>query len=341
MAHFAELDIDDRVLRIIVIDNSDTSDQDGNEDEEIGRQFCFDLLGGHDWIQTSINNRIRGVFAQPGMIYCREQDKFAWELPAKPWLEVAPNGRWVTPVGINYETGEPITEQEWAYIRGWTRHTKGLGLVPAIPAAAMDEIHSTTCLAVSNFTYPAFELLEHGKSTALEVMQAQIKEGKFSSHLDIRIRRVIDMTPYAVVAGGSIPDPNWIPELGRKMQEAHPQVSARTPHEFFRLLIEWGFTYTHFGNREMAATYAHNMLRLLQMPLDVRNDLLNTVPPQCIERYILGLYPFAAQDELDDPPAPESFLTWYAQMMMQHPEKHPSEEIEPIDWDTIPESYPQ
>lgn len=75
MAHFAELDNNNIVLRVIVISNEDCLDQDGNENEAIGAKFCHDLVGGR-WIQTSYNARIRGKYAAIGDIYDSELDVF-------------------------------------------------------------------------------------------------------------------------------------------------------------------------------------------------------------------------------------------------------------------------
>lgn len=75
MAHFAEIDDTNRVIRVIVVDNKDTLDQDGNENEVIGAKFCHDLLGGR-WVQTSYNHNFRGTFAGIGMTYDPIKDEF-------------------------------------------------------------------------------------------------------------------------------------------------------------------------------------------------------------------------------------------------------------------------
>ena len=54
MAHFAELD-NNIVQQVIVVSNEDTLDSQGNESEDVGIQFCTDLLGGV-WKQTSYNS---------------------------------------------------------------------------------------------------------------------------------------------------------------------------------------------------------------------------------------------------------------------------------------------
>lgn len=75
MAHFAEIDDTNIVLRVIVVANDDCLDQDGNENEAIGALFCHRLLGGR-WVQTSYNARIRGKYAGIGDIYDAVRDEF-------------------------------------------------------------------------------------------------------------------------------------------------------------------------------------------------------------------------------------------------------------------------
>ena len=66
MAHFAELDNDNKVLRVIVVPN---------ECEHEGESWCNNLLGGR-WKQTSYNGNIRGVFAGIGYTYDADLDEF-------------------------------------------------------------------------------------------------------------------------------------------------------------------------------------------------------------------------------------------------------------------------
>lgn len=67
MAHFAELDENNIVTRVIVVDNNELL-VDGVESEQKGIEFCVNLFGG-TWIQTSYNNNFRGIFAGIGMTY--------------------------------------------------------------------------------------------------------------------------------------------------------------------------------------------------------------------------------------------------------------------------------
>jgi hypothetical protein len=75
MAHFAELNDSNVVLRVIVINNSDIQDENGIEVEAIGQAFCTNLLGGN-WKQTSYNGKIRKNFAGIGYVYDPALDEF-------------------------------------------------------------------------------------------------------------------------------------------------------------------------------------------------------------------------------------------------------------------------
>jgi hypothetical protein len=67
MSHFAEIDEDYKVIRVLV-GNPELSDEDGLV--EIG-----ELLGG-TWLQTSYNSKIRGNYAAIGYSYLEEFDLF-------------------------------------------------------------------------------------------------------------------------------------------------------------------------------------------------------------------------------------------------------------------------
>jgi hypothetical protein len=75
MAHFAELDQDNNVLRVVYVNNSECVDADGVEQEFIGAAFCSKIFGGR-WIQTSFSNSFRRIFAGTGYKYDPEKDIF-------------------------------------------------------------------------------------------------------------------------------------------------------------------------------------------------------------------------------------------------------------------------
>lgn len=96
MAHFAELDANNVVLRVIVVDDKDTSDAFGVEKEYIGAAFCERLLGGR-WIKTSYNGNIRKRYAGIGMVYLPEHDHFAGPRPSEQHQYSPELGDWVIP----------------------------------------------------------------------------------------------------------------------------------------------------------------------------------------------------------------------------------------------------
>lgn len=75
MAHFAELDNDNLVQRVIVVHNNELLDENGIESEQKGIDFCVNLFGGR-WIQTSYNATFRGIYAGIGHTYDEVLDVF-------------------------------------------------------------------------------------------------------------------------------------------------------------------------------------------------------------------------------------------------------------------------
>lgn len=113
MAHFAELDANNVVLRVIVVGNADTSDADGVEKEHIGAAFCERLFGG-TWKQTSYNGNMRKNYAGIGFTYDAQRDAFIPPQPYPSWVLVEDTCQWTAPVatptdGKMYSWDEPTT----------------------------------------------------------------------------------------------------------------------------------------------------------------------------------------------------------------------------------------
>lgn len=82
MAHFAELDDNNVVLRVIVINNTELLDENGHELESRGQAFCKSLYGENTrWVQSSYNGNFRGMQAEAGGIYYPDIDKFTPKAP--------------------------------------------------------------------------------------------------------------------------------------------------------------------------------------------------------------------------------------------------------------------
>jgi hypothetical protein len=84
MAHFAQIE-NNLVTQVIVVDNSDILDEQGNESEAIGIQFCTDILGG-TWVQTSYNGNMRKNYAGIGDTYDTTRDAFISPQPYPSWV---------------------------------------------------------------------------------------------------------------------------------------------------------------------------------------------------------------------------------------------------------------
>ena len=97
MAHFAELDENNVVQRVIVVANKDTADANGNEVDSIGVAFCQRLLGGN-WKQTSYNGNIRKNYAGVGYTYDAGIDAFVPPKPYPSWVLNSNTAQWEAPV---------------------------------------------------------------------------------------------------------------------------------------------------------------------------------------------------------------------------------------------------
>ena len=115
MAHFAQIE-NNLVTQVIVVDNNDILDEQGNESETIGTQFCTDLLGG-TWVQTSYNGNIRKNYAGIGFSYDTTRDAFIAPQPYPSWVLDEDVCQWQAPVprpedGNNYIWNEDIINWE-------------------------------------------------------------------------------------------------------------------------------------------------------------------------------------------------------------------------------------
>jgi hypothetical protein len=89
MAHWAELDDNNVVLRVTVGDNNDS-----NGDE--GYKWLVDNLGGI-WVKTSYNATIRKNFAGIGFTYDETLDAFIPLKPFASWILDEDTCQWVAP----------------------------------------------------------------------------------------------------------------------------------------------------------------------------------------------------------------------------------------------------
>ena len=104
MSHWAEIDENNTVLRVLVGNNSEPDE---------GEAF-MNSLGG-TWVQTSYNNRIRFNYAGIGYSYDAGRDAFIAPKPFESWLLNEDTCQWESPVpypndGVMYQWDEETTD---------------------------------------------------------------------------------------------------------------------------------------------------------------------------------------------------------------------------------------
>lgn len=107
MAHFAEIDSNNIVTRVLVVPD---------EQEHRGQDFLANELGlGGTWVQTSYNARIRKNYAGIGFTYDAGRDAFIAPKTFESWLLNEDTCQWEAPVpyptdGLMYVWDETTTD---------------------------------------------------------------------------------------------------------------------------------------------------------------------------------------------------------------------------------------
>ena len=105
MAHFAELDGNNRVTRVVVVGNDVTTAAGplGSNDMHVdGETWCVNFFKGGTWKQTSYNNNFRKQYAGIGMVYDASKNKF---------LNVQPYASWVLDGSDDWQAN--VSNQKW------------------------------------------------------------------------------------------------------------------------------------------------------------------------------------------------------------------------------------
>ena len=110
MAHFAQLE-NNVVKQVIVIANQDILDEQGQENEQKGIDFCSNLLGG-TWKQTSYNGKIRKNYAGVGYTYDEGLDAFIAPKPFDSWILDTDKAQWKAPVDYPTDEGRYTWNEE-------------------------------------------------------------------------------------------------------------------------------------------------------------------------------------------------------------------------------------
>jgi len=140
MAHFAELDSDNKVIRVLVVRNQDITDSNNVQQEALGITFLQNLFGGN-WKQTSYNTwgnvhydangnpdggvAFRGNFAGTGCIYDPVHDVFYAPQPYPSWT-IGPETNWL------WKAPVPRPEVTPKQKNVWNEETKSWDIVDVI-----------------------------------------------------------------------------------------------------------------------------------------------------------------------------------------------------------------
>ena len=122
MAHFAQINETTNLATMVaVLNNDQTTDANGNEDEAVGAALLEKKFGGR-WIQTSYNTcggvhrhegkvPLRGNYAGVGFKYDEQLDIFHPPQPYPSWTLDGVKGQWNPPV--------PMPEMEDGVLHTW------------------------------------------------------------------------------------------------------------------------------------------------------------------------------------------------------------------------------
>jgi hypothetical protein len=100
MAHFAEIGLNNTVLRVIVVSNDECKDQFGNESEVIGAKFCNNLFGGV-WLN----------YAGIGYTYDSTRNAFIAPKPFASWVLDEATCKWNAPVSYPTDDNQYIWDE--------------------------------------------------------------------------------------------------------------------------------------------------------------------------------------------------------------------------------------
>ena len=99
MAHFAELNLENKVIAILKVENSVITDENNKEQESLGVVFLKNLFGSDKiYKQTSYNNTFRKNYARLGDTYDETRNAFISDKPFMSWILNEDTCRYESPV---------------------------------------------------------------------------------------------------------------------------------------------------------------------------------------------------------------------------------------------------
>ena len=121
MAHFAELDDNNVVKRVIVVGNDVTTAAGplGENDMHVdGETWCVNFFKGGTWKQTSYNNNFRKQYCGKGYTYDAAKDKFIRSQPYASWA-LDGSDDWQAPITFPSVIDDGADPVVWRYMIKW------------------------------------------------------------------------------------------------------------------------------------------------------------------------------------------------------------------------------
>lgn len=167
MAHFAELDENNVVIKIHYVNNECILDENGECCDELGHNICCDVCGHDRFVQASINSNIRGRFPKVGDVYDENLDVFILPKPQiESWILDETTGEWIPP-----DPKPELTDGicDWCWLENLYQET-GIGWYPmeTLPDPYSDGEFAYGYTLVWNDETLKFESVEQ-KSTIVSV----------------------------------------------------------------------------------------------------------------------------------------------------------------------------
>jgi hypothetical protein len=142
MAHFAELDESNVVLRVITFSNDEVSANGG--DQSVQAENFVAARHGGTWKQTSYNNNFRKRYAGIGSTYDEVKDIFMGKKPYPSWV-INADDEWESPIGLCPEDGRQSESKDSVHYywdedayqadnsTGWIEHSDQTQRVKGFP----------------------------------------------------------------------------------------------------------------------------------------------------------------------------------------------------------------
>lgn len=111
MAHFAKISEENEVITVLVINNKDVQNEQGEEVESVGKNFCQTTYNwpANLWVQCSYNTKqgvhqlggtpLRGNYPTTGWIWDSGDQIFLPPKPYTSWVKNISEARWQSPIG--------------------------------------------------------------------------------------------------------------------------------------------------------------------------------------------------------------------------------------------------